>query len=157
VILDKSLIQKAIELVTPGAVAILNSEGTTWGPKFAHGYVYAEESGAGDVEFHFGDITVPWDSKWGEQKDFAYVAWRKLNAAWREKKSTSEVVALDPWRLREKEFLYSGGAYRYGIAVGVSGALGRTDEALAEMVLSAIIMLARIEADKRMAEHRMEI
>ena len=63
--------------------------------------------------------------------------------------STRLVVANQPWNLKAGEYLYSGGVTRGNICVAVSGAKGSTDEGIAEMVLSTIIMLAQLETSER--------
>ncbi len=153
-ILTTRLISKAVELVRPSVEEILNAEGTTWGPKWVEVVVRASEIPV----FHalFGEPT-PWVLEWGKEKDFAKIALSKLHVARREGISTSIIVATQPWKLKKGEYLYPGGATRDGISVGVSGAKGITDEAIAEMVISAIIMLAQLEIKQRLEDGRSEI
>lgn len=166
-ILTKELVEKAIELVRPVAEKILNTEGTTWGPKWVRGVVKLpgllgplDVIGFefGDVSIDdFGDVSTEWNPDWGERKNFREIAETKLETAIREDMNTSFVVATRPWQLLPGEYLYAGGATRNGISVAVSGAKGVTDEALAEMVISAIIMLALLETEKRLKEGKEQI
>lgn len=153
-IITGELIREAIELVAPTAEAILATEGCTWGPKWVEGRVDVPKLGLTD--FRFGKKTE-WDSVWGEKRDFVPIAMKKLEVVKRLCKNTSVVVATSPWLLRDGEYLYPGGVYRDGIAAAASGAVGWVDEVLAEMVVSAIIMLANLEADRRKKEGKMQI
>ncbi len=159
-ILTAKLIRKAVELVRPSAEEILNTEGTTWGPKWVEVIVSAPDqdilSSAPVFHTRFGEET-PWQLEWGKEKDFIRIAFAKLYVAEREGVNTSIVVATQPWKLKKGEYLYPGGATRDGISVGVSGAKGVTDEAIAEMIISAIIMLAQLEAGQRLKEGKAEI
>lgn len=159
VVLGEESVKEALEMLIPGIISILDQQKTTWGPKFVYGSLsYPSTEGLNTItKFHFGDIDAPWNPEWGEKKDFPAVAESKRRLAARLKVATSEAVAMEPWNLQEGEFLWPGGFYRLGISVGISGAMGRTDEAIAEMVVSAIIMLARLETDKRIQEHKMRI
>lgn len=155
-ILTEELVEKAIELVRPSAEKILKDEGTTWGPKWVEGKVKVpglEEI----IKFDFGTTLRTWDPKWGEEKYFSEIAEKKLRVADREGVNTSIVVATRPWNLKEGEYLYAGGATRNGISVAVSGAKSKTDEALAEMIISAIVMLALLEAERRLKEGEEQI
>jgi hypothetical protein len=142
-------------MVTPGIVSILGEEGMTWGPKFVKGCIAA--LGIEILEFGFEDAAEPWKLEWGDQKDYAYIARRKLYATLREGKPGSLIVATMPWALKDGEYLYCGSSSKAGISVAVSGAMARVDEAIAEMVISAVAMLAFLESDRRQAEGSMEI
>ena len=152
-IITKGLVERAIYLVTSTARAILATKGATWGPRWVHGFV--NTPGLADVSFRFG-LRINWNPRWGEELDFVSVAKTKMQVAKRLRINTSVVVATCPWLLLPGEYLYPGGVYRNGIACGVSGAKGRVDEALAEMVVSAIIMLAQLETDRRVAAKEMQ-
>jgi len=154
-ILTEDLVEKAIELVKPGVESILNAEGTTWGPKRIQGWVI----GPGlkrPISFMIGSLE-DWKKEWGEIMNFHPIALSKLAVSAREGLPTSVIVAEKPWLLKDEEYLYPGGTTRDGITVAVSGAKGRVDEAIAEMVLSAIRMLAFLEADRRIQEKQMQI
>ena len=110
-----------------------------------------------DYSFHFVDENAQWNPEWGIREKFDGIAFKKLCVVKREKLPTSVVVAIKPWKLQEGEYLYSGGTTRAGISVAVSGAKGRTDEALAEIVLSTVIMLLFLEADQRVKANQMQI
>jgi len=144
-ILTEEMIERAIAMVTPSAKKILAEKETTWGPVWVEVVVgFSSES----YTYTIGKPT-PWKKKWGEFKNFSIIADAKMEAAAREKVNTSVLVASQPWNLEEGEYLYSGGATRDGIAVGVSGAKGIVDEAIAEMIISAIVMFAKLETDRR--------
>ncbi len=155
-ILTTALVGVAIELVRPSAEKILNAEGTTWGPRWVEGRVRApglEEI----IKFDFGTTFRMWDPKWGKEKYFGEIAEKKLYVADREGVNTSIVVATRPWKLKKGEYLYAGGATRDGISVAVSGAKGATDEAIAEMIISAIVMLAQLVTRRKLEEREEEI
>lgn len=154
-IITEELVWRAIGLATPSALEILASEGTTWGPQWVEGFVDApglEEP----ISFIFGESTS-WDDDWGEFRSFSEIAITKLDVADREGLPTSVVAATMPWVLDEGEYLYAGGTTRNGITVATSGAKGRTDEGLAEILLACIIMLAMLELDQRVKAEEMQI
>ncbi len=154
-ILTEELVKRAIALTAPGAEAILNTTGTTWGLRWVAGFVMGPGL-AEPIWFEFGE-DERWNPEWGKPINFTEVARAKLNASRREGLPTSVIAATKPWLLRRREFLYPGGTTRDGITVAVSGAKGRTDEALAEILLSTIIMLAMLEVDRRVEKKQMEI
>ena len=156
-ILTEELVERAIKFVRPSVERILEAGGTTWGPKWVEGRVKAPGL-ENIIKFLYG-ITFPntWDSDWGEVKHFGEIAEKKLCVADREGVNTSIVVATRPWNLKEGEYLYTGGATRNGISVAVSGAKSKTDEAIAEMVISTIVMLALLETERRLEEGEEQI
>jgi len=145
IIIDQTMIDRAINLIEPTAQAIFATRDLVWGPPWVHGAISVPNIPE-DLLFRFGDPN-PWNPEWGEIRDFAEVAKRKLELAKRLKMNTSVAINLYPWLLKEGEYLYPGGVYRDGIACGVSGAKGWVDECLAEMVVSAIIVFAHIKTD----------
>lgn len=159
-IITKGMVLEAIALVGPSADKILSTPGTTWGPQWVEGRVMApglEEV----IKFDFGEPSSrlgepnpfrSWKKEWGPEIYFGEIAEMKLRATEREMDNTSLVVATNPWNLELGEFLYGGGVYRDGICVGVSGAKEKTDEAIAEMVATAIAMLALLETERRIKE-----
>jgi len=152
-ILTEELIRKAIELARPGVQNILDTEGMTWGPKWVYGWA----TGPGIPEdekilFSFGQVDPNWKSP-----DFGLIAYEKMLTVEREKLPTSVIASTKPWLLEDDEYLYAGATTRDGISVAVSGAMGRVDEAIAEIVLSLIVMLALMDADQRIKEDRMQI
>ncbi len=154
-ILTGKLVDRAIALTAPGAEVILNTHGTTWALKWVAGFVMGPGLSE-PIWFEFGE-DGPWNSDWGKPIDFTEIARAKLNASRREGLPTSVMAATKPWLLQRNEFLYPGGTTRDGITVAISGAKGRTDEALAEILLSTIIMLAMLEVDRRVEGKQMEI
>ncbi|MBU4350958.1 hypothetical protein L6250_00350 [Candidatus Parcubacteria bacterium] len=150
-IISQSKIDYALTLVRPAAEEILQAVGMTWGPQWVEGVVSVP--GLNDFYFHLGRRCDEWDPEWGEKKDFREIAKCKLRLAKRLRMNTSTAVALFSWLLEEGDYLYPGGIYRDGIACAASGAKGRVDESLSEIVVSAIIMVAQLEADAR-KEHK---
>lgn len=153
-IITGEMILRAIGLIELTAERILSCKDTTWGPKWVKGYV--QVSGSGKIPFNFGIITK-WNPAWGVKKYFDHIAEKKMELAKRMNSNTSDIVAICPWQLQQGEFLYPGGVSRFGISVGVSGAKGHVDEAIANLMVDTIIMLAHLEAEKRKEEKRMEI
>ena len=155
-ILTEALVEKAIELARPTALAILGEKGTTWGPKWVSGCV----KGPGlsrEVAFDIGEVSERWEPEWGVRVRFIDIARSKLRVVEREGTPTSVLIATEPWRLEEGEYLYEGGVTRNGICVAVSGAEGRADEAIAEVVVSVIVMLAFMDVSERVKENRWQI
>lgn len=153
-IITEEMILKAIALIRPTAQTMLRTQGLTWGPKYVEGNIRI--NGLPASKFRFGTM-VKWDPKWGEIKNFAKIAQRKRAEAERGRTNTSAIVAARPWILRKGDYLYSGGAYRDGIAVGVSGSFGWVDEAIAIMLIDVIVMLAHLEVDGRVTTKQMQL
>ncbi len=154
-ILTEELIEKAVNFVRHTAESILFIPGTTWGPNWVKGRIKAPGLKK-IIEFHFGVHGI-WRSTWGREKDFGEIAEKKLDVLRREGVNTSVVVATKPWQLKEGEYLYAGGAVRDGICVAVSGAKSQTDEAIAEMIISTVVMLAQLETERRLKEGEEQI
>ena len=150
-ILNKYLVRKAIWLATPSILKILEHKGATWGPKWVTGFVSIPDREEW-IDFQIGE-----DPEWGNPDRFFEIAGKKMAVVEREGKATSVVVATRPWRLKDGEYLYPGGATRDGISVVASGAKGRADEAISEIILSAIRMLAFLKADVKVEAHEMKI
>lgn len=148
-IINEEMVNRAIDLARPSAEAILAAEGTTWGPKWVKGFVRVIGDDT-NFPFTFGQVTE-WNLEWGPNRSFDQVALAKLIVADREGLNTSYVVALFPHMLEEGEFLYPGGAHRDGNSSSASGAKGRADEAIAELVLVMLNMLIQLETDRRKA------
>jgi len=151
----QEMVEKAIDLVRPTAKAILESNGTTWGPKWVDGYITAPGLDEA-IPFTLGNKTA-WDPAWGEERNFDRIAWKKLRVAERLGQKTSIIVAVSPWLLLDGEFMYPGGDSRYGISSSASGGKGRADECLASLLIEIVIMLANLEADKRKETKEMQI
>ena len=157
-ILTKRMVDRAIEMVVPSVEKILEEEGTTWGPKWVAIMVnIASEETINPHYYQIGEVFTIWQKGWGKEKSFSQIALAKLIAAEREGTNTSILVATQPWKLRKGEYLYPGGVTRDGISIGVSGAKGIADEAIAEMIVSAIVMLAKLETERRIEEKRNKI
>ncbi len=154
-LLTRNMCARAIEMIRPVAELILKGEDMTWGPN----YGYGEISGPGikALPFHFGDIGQKWDEiKWGAEINFYTIAQSKRKLAARESLKTtaivrtSEIVNTRPQILERDEFLYAGGVACGEISIGFSGALGRVDEGIAEMVLIALLMLLHVKAEGKL-------
>ena len=155
-IITNDLIKTALSLIELTAREILLSEGTTWGPRWVEGFISAPGV-SGAIPFKFGKVTE-WNNEWGKRRfTSSEIALKKLNLAERFGDDTSSIIEACPWVLEEGEFLYAGGISRFGINVGVSGAKGRVDEAIANLLVDCIIMLAHLETDARIARHEMQI
>jgi hypothetical protein len=148
------MIEQALELARPSIKKILQNGQLIWGPRAVHICVKVPDLGPCDFDVKFNKL---WNLKWGNWQDFVNIARKKLEVVCREKKPTSEVVATCPWLLKKGEYLYSGGAIRNEIAVSASGATGRADEAISEIVISMIIMLAHLETDERITNDKKKI
>lgn len=159
-ILTEKLVLAAIELARPSAEAILAHSGATWGPKYVMGCVSCPEVSGGIITFRYGMLPDEWDPKWGPEKtaeDFLNFAEPKRQLAVRGNGPTSQIIHDAPWLLEAGNSLWAGGTACPGISVGVSGATGEADELIAELVLTMVIGLARMEAARRIAAHEMII
>lgn len=154
-IITEELVKKAIEMARILADGLLQTPELTWGPTWADGEISAPGLDV-PVQFQFGK-EVEWNPEWGEKVDFGPVAASKRRLAERYDMTTSAIVALYPWLLENGEFLYAGGDSRAGISVGISGAKGRADEAIAETLINLVAMLARLSADDRSAKGKDQI
>jgi len=158
-IITPELVARAIELVRPAVQEILCDSQAVWGPRWVDGWVDAPGL---EKAYRFGFQAMRsrsrvWNRKWGKKMDFVSVADKKLSVVKRLGVNTSAVAKLMPWLLQEGEYLYAGGAWRDGICVAVSGAKSAADEAIAEMVASAIVMLCLLDAEKRLKENKAQI
>ncbi len=157
-ILTIDLVEHAIRLAEPTALAILDDDRAVWGPKWVDGFV----DGPGlqqIVPFTFGNKLPAgtWNTTWGPEKDFVKVAGKKYDLVSREKMSSSLIIAIMPWLLQKDEFLYAGGAYRHGIIAVASGAKGWADEAIGNVIIDMTIMLSYLKTDALIAEKKMQI
>lgn len=154
-ILTKVIVQQAVEIVRPSAEAILATPGATWGPRWVDG-LFCGPGLDEPVPYLFGEKT-DWDPAWGDEADFEEIADAKLNLSHRVGEKTGIVVTETPWLLVEGEYLYAGGAHRDGLSASASGAKSYADQAISEMLLSAVAMLCRLEAQRRIKEDRAQI
>lgn len=161
-IITEEMVHEAVGLVMPAIDAILAKKGTTWGPKWIAWCVKIPGMESDIRGPSFGKCAKlafkKWDEElWGDKSDFYAIARKKLAVAEREKAATSVISITRPWCLEEGEFLYPGGVHCDGVSVAVSGAKGETDEAIAWLILNSILMLAKLEARRRIEEDRREI
>jgi len=154
-IITEEMVRRAIELIRPTAETMLNEEDLIWGPRYVNGS--ARVRGLRAIEFRYGTAPKEWNPKWGEKMDFARLASQKRRQSEQGKANTSDIMGVKPWILHEGDYLYAGGAWRDGIAVGISGADGLVDEAIAMMVIDAIVMLALMETEKRLKAGQAQI
>lgn len=146
-IINQTLVLQAIEMARPTAEVIIHTPGANWGPTWVEGRVMAPGL-THPIPFIFGQQT-DWDPAWGPVRDFRSIALFKLAVVMREEKPTSVIVFIKPWLLQDGELLYSGGAHRDGVSVACSGIKGRADEAIGDVVIDCIQLLALLEADRR--------
>jgi len=154
-IITKDMAHRALCLVAPTAELILGQDNTVWGPRWVD--VVVRVPGLDEDIWSFFGPKGDWDPEWGDGPDFTGYARIKLHAAMRLGHDTSAIVALCPWLLADGENLYPGGFYRLGIGCAASGAMGRVDEAIASLVGNTLIMLAHLEAGRRVAAEEMVI
>ncbi|MEW5805284.1 MAG: hypothetical protein AB1721_00940 [Patescibacteria group bacterium] len=152
-VLTTALIFTAVELVKPTAIKIIKLPEAHWGPTWIKGWISTPNKE--EFSFSFGK-EQKWDPSWGELVDFNLIAKRKMELARRLKMDT-KVAAAYPWLLEPGDYLYPGGVYRQGIAVGCSGIVGHADEGLAALVADTIIMLAQLKTGQLIAADRMRI
>ena len=155
-IITREMIERALLLAKPTIEWVLRQPDAIWGPTWVVGYIRAPGLRS-DVPFIFGEVPNEWNLAWGKKRDFTTVARAKLKLADRRKQDTSITVANCPWLLEEGEFLYPGGSTYLDISVGTSGAMGWADEAISNIIMCLIIMLAHLETDRRIAAHEMKI
>jgi len=147
-IIDRKLIDQALEIVKPGIEKLLTVPGMTWGPEHVDVCILTI-SGKDINRFAstFGK-KVKWNPDWGKV-DTQMLADEKAVISAREQANTSSICSSVPWLFEENEHLYGGGIYYANISIGVSGATEIVDQHIAEMILSQIILLARMEAEVR--------
>lgn len=153
-IITRGMIGEAVVLARPSARMMLRTKELIWGPKYVMCSLRVRDMIV--IDFRLGTF-AKWNPKWGEEIDFAQIARRKRRECERGKANTSVIIATRPWTLKDGDYLYAGGAYRDEMAIGVSGAKSRTDEAIGEMILNNLGMLAQLETDKRIAANQMQI
>ncbi|MCK5021985.1 MAG: hypothetical protein KAR54_01920 [Candidatus Pacebacteria bacterium] len=156
-IINEELVLQAIELMRPTVSKIFKQTGTTWGPKWVVGYINTPGLDTA-IKFEFGRSPKKiWRKKWGNPSIFCKIAKKNRAVAEREQMATSLVAKLKPWVFKKEEFLYLGGSYSDEISCGVSGAKEQTDEAIGEILINIIKMLAFLETDSRIEKKQMEI
>lgn len=157
-IINGDMVQLAFYLISPSVEEILKADETTWGPKYVEGVLSAPGLKE-DFLFRFGEVPLTWDPKWGElpKKSFLDIAKGKLQLAKREKENTSVTVLNKPWLVADGEYLYAGAAFRDGITAAASGAKGWVDEAISSLFIDTVIMLAHLDADRRVANNQKQI
>lgn len=130
------MFSRALELVDGYSKELLSQEGNTWGPR----YVKVAARLAGREELLLGTLGFPepWDPAWGDEEvDFVPIARNKLDQALRAGGRSRNLVGVSPWLLEAGDYLAAGGVAEpdESLAVGVSGAFGWVDEAIAEVVI----------------------
>lgn len=145
-ILTEDLVTVAIGLVEPLAREVLSLPSAIWGPAWVEGVVSVP--GLPKQRFQYGQAGL-WDPQWGKPFDLGAGADLKCEAALRTRMDTRAIINLCPWQFKPGELLYPGGVYWLGIAVGVSGAMSSTDEGIAKLLIETIVMLSRLEVQKR--------
>ena len=149
---DRLMMDKAIRLAEPIAVAILEIPGVTWGPKWVTGLIlfWGEL-----VPFSLGeDPSVKWNDEWGSPLGDILITKERLSLIARSR--MTRVIAerndslfpdcrgcADEW-----ESLFSGSAHCTGTDVVCIGAKGAACTAIAEIILVNIKLLTILEADQ---------
>jgi len=154
-VITESMIGRAFEIAKPAIEAILDAPEAVWGPRWVELKVMAP--GLETPGRHIFGSKTEWNPEWGEKLDFEKVMEYKFTTARREKQNSSVTASIKPWLLYEGEYLYAGAAYRDGITASASGARGWADEAMSEILIDIIIMLAHLEVDGRVSRHEMRI
>jgi hypothetical protein len=136
-LLTKNIITIACNLARPMVEQILIGPLFIWGPGWVNLVCIAELSNQQQCIYStiFGEKTY-WDPKWGEKKDFEVVAVQKAKLALSAKQDTGAVIQNTPWLIGKDQYLFPGGVYAQGIAIGVSGAKSSADEMIAKIVLA---------------------
>lgn len=139
--ITEGMIRRAIKLIAPTAESILFSDEFSL-PSYVRGFVAAPNlvnPGPQKIPFSLGGVP-----KSGSQDNFAETALQNLELAIRIEGSPGKIIREVPWVFTPEERLCAGAVYRDGIVVAISGAKEQVNEALAEMLISAIVMLARL-------------
>lgn len=139
---------QAVRLADQYARALLNQESMTWGPRYVQ--VVARLPQQEELFQATLGFPAPWDPAWGEDEvDFVPIARNKLDQALRAG-SSGLARAERPWFLESGDYLSAGGVATpdRGVAVGVSGAFGLVDEAIAWVLLATICQLYRMRVER---------
>lgn len=142
------IFSRAAKLADQYARALLSEEGMTWGPRYVQ--VVAKLPQREELFQATLGFPAPWDPAWGEDEvDFVLIARNKLDQALRAGSSGLARVER-PWFLEKGDYLSAGGVATpdRGVAVGVSGAFGLADEAIAWVLLATICQLYRMRAER---------
>jgi hypothetical protein len=136
--------QEAIKRVRPAVEALIKS-GVLEGSNL-HIVCLDPDVSPGDWD-EIDDDSVLYEESFGNVESWPYdyrtIARAKANLAWRCQKSSREVHALQPFRLRAEDTIYGTGAvYLHGIVVATSGVQSDYDEMISYWVASAINALA---------------
>lgn len=150
-ILAPGLVDKAINLSLPSIEAILSTQELLWGPDWVAIIIDCPGLNPSIPLVYLLGEKKAWDPEWndGVELDFEKIARSKLRTTTRTGLSTREVKHLAPWLYESGEYRYFGSAVYEGICVGVSGPRSEADQAIAEIVLATIKMLAYLEDKHR--------
>jgi len=161
-ILNVSLVRGALCLVKKGVEGLIKTPGNYWGPQC----VAFEVRGPGLEEPVTGIIGDPvseedWNPEWGQYSPmelFGEIASAKCQAAQRCGMPTSRILVEYPEEFQEGEWLYKGGVCQKsgGLAVGVSGVSGETDEEAAWLIYHKIRELTLKKANSRVNSDQRE-
>ena len=150
-IITEKMVKKALELAGPSIDNVLSDPKMTLGSKFLA--IIVSVPGLALIRLRHGCHK----HKGRNMREYEHIAQKKLDVVLREQASTSEIIATRPWSLLDREYLYAGGAIRHGIAVATSGAKGWVDEAISEIIISMIVMLAQLEIEDRLERKQKQI
>jgi len=150
--LTRDDVESALVMLDPAIKAILAGHqgglpDTVWGPPMVRVCVIHPEWEASPATAEvWAYEEVPWKEGWKDRNACTAFAQQKATTAQRVGMATSILVAQCPDMLVAGDLLYAGGYAEDigGLAVGVSGARGIADEAIAKMVFLTIIMFCQL-------------
>jgi hypothetical protein len=127
---------------------MLVRDGMTWGPR----YVKVVAKLPQQETLFQATLGFPqgWDPTWGEDEvDFVPIARNKMVQALRAGAS-GHTSAGTPWLLEKGDYLAAGGVATNDrtLAIGVSGAFGLVDEAIAGVLLTTVCQLYRLRLER---------
>lgn len=145
--LGRTIFGQAVEVTNPYVRALLDIDGMTWGPRYVEVAVGLPQND--ELLWATLGLVEPWQEEWGDPVDFKPIAENKLLQALRGNGPSSDLPLRAPWHLRPGDYLAGGGVCSPdgAIAVGVSGAYGLADEAIARVLLTTILQLYRVWAE----------
>ena len=141
--LAQSIFGLAVTITDAYARALLRAEGMTWGPR--HVRVAAGLPQVDELLFATLGDEEPWRDEWGDEVDLTQMAENKLLQSLRAHAPSGTLASRAPWHLRSGDYLTAGGVCSEdnAIAVGVAGAHGLANEAIAQVLLLTMVQLYR--------------
>lgn len=148
VILNKALVEQALDLATPSILEMFNVEKpmAIWGPRYL--VVKVRHPSLKEPVVRKIGKTTPWNDEWGNPEDFEKIAGWKAETAQIHGIPTSQLTLQCPWDHRKGDYLYPGGVVDGNLAVGASGVKGFADEGSAYSVLYWIEALSKLKREQ---------